>query len=166
MRLLFRTLQLFALFTAFLVEAAVVYLVDDPMTRVLAGTILILPIVWIVARTDVVEMIKEIPDAAKERRFTGLRAKVMQLLTEIRRLNWLAVDAERGFRNEQEAMREMDRIENRLKEIISEIRGAAGQSDARSDSDTDAETDETGTVEETADVSADRSPARPVEEPS
>ena len=130
MRLLFRSLQLVFLFGAFLVEAAVLYFVDEPMTRAVVGMLLIIPIVWIVARTNTVETISEIPDRNKKRHFKGLRSRVAQLLDEIRRLNGMAVDAERGFRDRDQAMREMDRIESHLKEIISEIRNAAGQSEA------------------------------------
>lgn len=127
MRLLLRTVNLVFLFAAFLVEAAVLYFVDDPMVRSVVGVLLIFPIVWIVVRTNMIETISEMPDSDKTRHFRGLRARVVQLLDEIRRLNWLAVDAERGFRNRDEAMSEMDRIESRLKEIITEIRSTAGQ---------------------------------------
>lgn len=130
MRFLFRTLHLVFLFAAFLVEAAVLYFVDDPMARAVLGVLLIFPIVWIVSRTTTPETFSDIPEADKKRHFKGLRARVAQLLDEIRRLNGMAVDADRGFRNRDEAMLEMDRIENRLKEIISEIRSAAGQSAA------------------------------------
>ena len=128
MRFLFGTLQLVALFAAFLVEAAVLYFVDNPMARAVAGVLLIFPILWIVAHTKTAEMTAEFPDSDKKRHFKGLRARVAQLLDEIRRLNWMAVDAERGFRDHDKAMSEMDRIERHLKEIISEIRSAAGQS--------------------------------------
>ncbi|GMR12689.1 MAG: hypothetical protein BMS9Abin29_0881 [Gemmatimonadota bacterium] len=128
MRLLFRTLQLTSLFSAFLVEAAVLYFVDDSMVRAVVGVLLIFPIVWIVTRSSTAKPISEPPDSDKKRHFTGLRAQVVQLLDEIRRLNWMAVDAERGFRDHDQAMREMDGIESRLKEIISEIRSTAGQS--------------------------------------
>ncbi len=128
MRIFLRSLQLVFLSAAFLVEAGVLYFVDDPMTRAIVGVLLIFPIVWIVTRSSAVEMISDIHDVDKKRHFIGLRARVVQLLAEIRRLNWMAVDAERGFRDRDQAMREMDRIESRLKEIISEIRSAAGQS--------------------------------------
>ncbi len=130
MRLLSRTVRLIVLFAAFLVESSVLYFVDNPMVRTVVGLILIVPIVWIVARTNTIVTIPDIPDADKKRHFKGLRAQVVQLLDEIRRLNWMAVDAERGFRDREQAMSEMDRIESRLKEIISEIRSTAGQSAA------------------------------------
>ena len=128
MRFLFRSLTLVALFTAFLVEVAVVYFVQNPMMRSVVGMLLILPILWIVSRTDMTEIMTEMYDGDKKRHFKGLRSRVVQLLDEIRRLNWLAVDAERGFRSRDEALREMDLIESHLKEIISDIRRAAGQS--------------------------------------
>ncbi len=147
MRLLLRSLHLVILFVAFLLEAAVLYFVDDAMVRAVVGVLLILPIVWIVARTGTVQMIPEFPDSDKKRHFKGLRAQVVQLLDEIRRLNGMAVDAERGFRDSDEAMREMDRIESRLKDIISKIRNTAGQSAPDPEPgvvDTGAETEEGG----------------------
>jgi hypothetical protein len=65
-----------------------------------------------------------------------LRRRVDQLLEEVRRLNWLAVDADRGFRAREEAIAEMDAIEARLREIIAEIRKAAGEISPEAASDT------------------------------
>ncbi len=69
-------------------------------------------------------------DKVHKRRFVALRGQVGQLLDEIRRLNWMAVDAERGFRSREAALQEMDRIEGRLKALIQEIRITAGQMSA------------------------------------
>ncbi|NIQ55088.1 MAG: hypothetical protein GWN71_17355 [Gammaproteobacteria bacterium] len=66
-------------------------------------------------------------DRVHRRRFVRLRAQVQQLLDEIRRLNWMAVDAERGFRDRETAAEEMDAIEDRLKDMIADIRSTAGQ---------------------------------------
>lgn len=145
MRSLLKYLQLIALFSAFLLEAAVLYFPADPNLRLFVGLLLILPITWIVARTGVVEMIVDLPDAVKKRRFTGLRKHVMQLLDEIRRLNWMAVDAERGFRSHDDAMREMDAIEERLQAIISEIRRTAGR--RTPEADLEVEVTQDGSVE-------------------
>ncbi len=62
-----------------------------------------------------------------------LRSQVQQLLAEIRRLNWMAVDAERGFRSRKQATQEMDLIEERLKQLIAEVRGLAGQTSENSE---------------------------------
>ncbi len=48
-------------------------------------------------------------------------------LEEIKRLNWLAVDADRGTRDRDELLREMDAIEDRLNGMIEGIREVAGQ---------------------------------------
>jgi len=48
-------------------------------------------------------------------------------LEEIKRLNWLAVDADRGVRDRDELLREMDAIEDRLNGMIEGIREVAGQ---------------------------------------
>jgi hypothetical protein len=85
-------------------------------------------IVWASARVGVVELVTQSPaERVQKRRFTRLRAQVQQLLDEIRRLNWMAVDAERGFRSREKALQEMDMIEERLKNLIQEIRSTAGQ---------------------------------------
>ena len=51
----------------------------------------------------------------------------MQLLDVVRRLNWLTVDLERRVRNEDDVKAEIAVAERRLDEILTEIRGAAGQ---------------------------------------
>ena len=50
-----------------------------------------------------------------------------------------AVDAERGFRNQDDATREMDEIENEIREIITDVRRVAGRPTS---------SPETGTVRE------------------
>jgi hypothetical protein len=64
---------------------------------------------------------------SRGRVFRELRSQVVLLLEQVRRLNWIAVDAERGFRNQDDAMREMDQIEDEIREIITDVRRAAGR---------------------------------------
>ena len=66
--------------------------------------------------------------------FRELRFQVVLLLEQVRRLNWIAVDAERGFRNRDEAMCEMDAIENQIRGIITDVRAAAGKPTAAPES--------------------------------
>jgi len=120
-------LLLGALFTAMLLEAVVIYFLDDRSLRLYIGLALLLPISWMFARTQVAEVISDPPVSLRRRQYSKMRAQVMLLLAEIRRLNWLAVDADRGFRNRDEAMREMDGIERRLRDLITEVRRAAGR---------------------------------------
>jgi hypothetical protein len=66
-------------------------------------------------------------DSVRHRQFGSLRAEVMQLLDVVRRLNWLTVDLERGDRNEDDVKHEIARAEERLDEILADIRKAAGR---------------------------------------
>ncbi|MEE8519715.1 MAG: hypothetical protein V3S83_00035 [Gemmatimonadota bacterium] len=116
------------LVAALIANALVLVYLDDWVARLALGLFLLAPIVWASARLGVVELLMQIQtDKVHKRRFTRLRNQVQQLLDEIRRLNWMAVDAERGFRNREKALTEMDAIEQRLKEIIQHIRTTAGQ---------------------------------------
>ena len=118
----------FILVAALIANALVLVYLDDWVARLALGLALLAPIVWASARLGVVELLMQIQtDKVHKRRFTRLRNQVKQLLDEIRRLNWMAVDAERGFRNREKALTEMDAIEQRLKEIIQHIRTTAGQ---------------------------------------
>ncbi|UCC48045.1 MAG: hypothetical protein JSV41_11275 [Gemmatimonadota bacterium] len=122
------TLEGVILIAAVVAEVAVLLAVEDRMARVSLGLLLLAPIVWASARVGVLELVTQSPaERVHKRRFVRLRSQVQQLLDEIRRLNWMAVDAERGFRSREKALQEMDRIEERLKELIADIRSTAGQ---------------------------------------
>ncbi|NIR44292.1 MAG: hypothetical protein GWO40_23550 [Gammaproteobacteria bacterium] len=125
------TLESVILIAALLADVAVLVFVREPAARLALGLLLLAPIVWSSARLGVVELVTQAPsDKVHKRRFVRLRSQVQQLLDEIRRLNWMAVDAERGFRSREAAMREMDKIEVRLKDLIEEIRSTAGRMSA------------------------------------
>lgn len=125
------TLEVVVLVFSLLADAAVLYFAEEPAARLSLGLLLLAPIVWSSARLGVVELVTQSPaDKVHKRRFVQLRSQVGQLLDEIRRLNWMAVDAERGFRSREAALQEMDRIEGRLKDLIQEIRVTAGQMSA------------------------------------
>jgi signal transduction histidine kinase len=122
------TLEVVILVAALIADAAVLYFGSDAAARLSLGLLLLAPIVWASARLGVVELIMQSPaERVQKRRFVRLRSQVQQLLDEIRRLNWMAVDAERGFRSREKALDEMDAIEDRLKTLIQEIRSTAGQ---------------------------------------
>ena len=114
-------------------DAAVSYWGGNPAARTGLGLLLLGPIVWASARLGVVERVVQSLSERRQRRFHRLRAHVEQLLAEIRRLNWLAVDANRGFRSQEVAIKEMDAIENRLREMVAQIRSAAGLEDGPDD---------------------------------
>ena len=122
------TLERIALLAALTGEALVLYFAADPLLRLIVGLLLLALIVWASARIVVVDILGQLPpDTIHKRRFGLLRAQVQQLLAEIRRLNWIAVDVERGFRTRDRALSEMDAIEERLRRLIAEIRGTAGR---------------------------------------
>jgi len=122
------TLERIALLAALTGEALVLYFAADPLLRLIVGLLLLALIVWASARIGVVDILGQLPpDTIHKRRFGLLRAQVQQLLAEIRRLNWIAVDVERGFRTRDRALSEMDTIEERLRGLIAEIRGTAGR---------------------------------------
>ena len=104
------------------------YFQSESTLRLFLG-LLVLPIIlWAGTRLEVLEILAKQPRwASHGRRFRELRSQVVMLLEQVRRLNWIAVDAERGFRDRDQAMREMDSIEEQLKEMISEVRRAAGR---------------------------------------
>jgi hypothetical protein len=143
------SLELIALLAALVGDAYVLVFVDDPWRRLLLGLLLLAIIVWSSARIGVLDLITGAPaEPVYKRRFVRLRGQVQQLLDEIRRLNWMAVDVERGFRSRDAAVQEMDVIEARLKKIIEEIRGTAGQISSELEEESGPEEEESGPEEQ------------------
>ncbi len=110
-------------------NAAVLYFGPNPATRLGLGLLLLALIIWLSARLGVVSRIAQsLSRGYKRRRFMKLRSSVDAFLDEIRRLNWAATGAERGFRSHEEATRELDALENRMHELVGKIRESAGHS--------------------------------------
>ena len=123
-----RAFYLAVLISAILLDAAVLYLPSSPTLRLLFGLLLLPVILRAGSRLEVMEVLANHPRwVARGRRFRELRSQVVVLLEHVRRLNWIAVDAEHGFRDRDEARREMDAIEKQLREMITEVRQAAGR---------------------------------------
>ena len=114
------------LFITLLMEGAVLYFMEDRTVRLYVGLALFLLIGWMMSSAQVAEVIGDLPERIRPRRYPRMRAQVMLLLAEVRRLNWLAVDGDRQFRNSEEVVSEMDAIEERMKGLVSEIRREAG----------------------------------------
>ena len=128
MSALSRTFYLAVLIVGVLLDAVVLYYPVDPTPRLIIGLLLIPIILWAALRLEVDGMLApENRWASRGRVFRELRSQVVLLLEQVRRLNWIAVDAERGFRNPDDAMREMDEIEDEIREIIGDVRRAAGR---------------------------------------
>ena len=113
------------LFAAILGESATLYFGTDSTVRLAVGLFLLAVIIWLSGRLGVVEFI--IRSLRGRRRFMRLRRTVRHLLAEVRRLNWIAVDVERGYRSGEAAAQEMDVIESRLLKLVREIRSTAGK---------------------------------------
>ena len=113
-------------FVAVLQLAAVLYFMEDRGARLLVGMVLLVPYGWVLTRTNFFTAIQSLP-VFRKRKYLKMRVQVEQMLAEVRRLNGLAVDADRGFRSREEANREMDVVEQRIVELVSNIRHHAGR---------------------------------------
>ena len=131
------------LISALFLGAAAMYVELEPWLRMLLAGLLLIPIVYASTGLGMPRMGNALPaQAVHDRQFSVLRSEVVQLLDVVRRLNWLTVDLERGVRNEDDIKAEIARAEERLDEILAEIRSAAGRSSA--DALVDQETESLG----------------------
>ena len=123
-----RTAYLAVLVLAVLLDAVILYFPVDAVQRLIIG-LLLLPIILGAGVRFEITTLRSTGSiwASRGRVFRELRSQVVLLLEQVRRLNWIAVDAERGFRNPEDAMREMDEIEDEIREIITDVRRAAGR---------------------------------------
>ncbi len=119
------------LFAAIFGESAILYFWSDPSARLGVGLLLLAVTIWFAGRLGVVDFIMR--SLSGRRRFMPLRRTVRYLLAEVRRLNWIAVDVERGYRSREAAAQEMDAIEKRLLNLVREIRSTAGKLEPKTD---------------------------------
>ena len=126
-----RASYLAVLIASVLLDAAVLYFPLESAPRLIIGLLLVPIILWAGIRFEVATMVSEQSRwTSRGRVFRDLRSQVVVLLEHVRRLNWIAVDAERGFRDRDDAMREMDEIEAHIRGMISDVREAAGRADS------------------------------------
>ena len=121
-----------ALAVAIIGFGLVLYFVQDPASRVGAGLLFLAAIIWAAGRLRVVEIVLEtvrIDPVEERRKHRNLRATVDLLIDDVRRLNGLAIDANRGFRDRDAAMKEMESIESHMIDLIKQIRAKAGLTD-------------------------------------
>ncbi len=129
---------LFALFLG----AAAMYIDIAPWLRVLVAALLLVPIIYAADGLGIASMLNVPPDRrVRHRRFGVLRSEVIKLLDVVRRLNWLNFDLERGVRKDDVVKAEIASAERRLREILGEIRSAAGRSSTGEEFDEDWEGD-------------------------
>ena len=126
-----RTFYITVLVLSVLLDAVVLYFPVDPTPRLVIGLLLVPVMLWAAIRLEIDGiLVTQNRWAYPGRVFRELRSQVVMLLEQVRRLNWIAVDAERGFRNQDDAMREMDEIEGEIRQIITDVRRAAGRPSA------------------------------------
>jgi hypothetical protein len=137
-------------------HAAILYYGPNPATRLGIGLLLLAAIMWLSARLGVVSRISQsLSKGYKRRQFVKLRKAVDQFLDEVRRLNWAAAGAQRGFRTSEQAQSDLDAVEKRLHQLVGNIREAAGRASAEEDEvDAERAMGLSGAVKPEAEVSA------------
>jgi len=114
------------LVVALIVTTVLIYQGESPLLRSGLGVALLAIIVWTSTQLPRAERASWTTPEGPRRRFHQLRSQTVQLLAEIRRLNGIAEDEKRGFRDQRTAELEMEAIEARMRELLTGIRGAAG----------------------------------------
>ena len=114
-----KLLYTLVLITAFFLDAVVIFVFTDATLRVILGLLFLLPIIWAADALGIADVISDLPRTkVRHRQFGALRSHVRLLLDVVRRMNWLAVDLERGIRIPSEVEEELDGAYERLKEIV------------------------------------------------
>jgi hypothetical protein len=116
---------------AIIADGTVLYFIEEPGKRLFLGLLVLLPIlwpaVWATRRLSKLGLFPQKPSAAThKRRYYELRKYTEQLLGEVSRLNWIAIDADRGFRSQDAKNVEVDAIKQRMIEIVDKMPEAAG----------------------------------------
>ncbi len=131
-----RTVLLAIILIVALIGAIILLYESDSPGQTLLGGALLVVIVWTSAQIPVVQLIRETMTRQPRRRFLQLRSQTVQLLAEIRRLNGIAEDEKRGFRDQRTAELEMEAIETRMRELLAGIREAAGVTSSEDQAET------------------------------
>ncbi|MCA9738178.1 MAG: hypothetical protein R3E98_07250 [Gemmatimonadota bacterium] len=109
-----------------------------PFLRTVLGFMALAPLIWLASNLEPAQTSARRDAWERVRRFRRLRTLTQVFLEEVRRLNWLGVDARRGGHLALQAEREMQAIETRLHELIGQIRTAAGVENERRSSEAQA----------------------------
>jgi hypothetical protein len=126
-----KSLYIVVMVTAIFLNALVGFVFVDPTPRVIMGMLFLIPIVWAADSLGIAGWISDLPATRiRNRQFGALRSNVRLLLDVVRRMNWLAVDLERGIRSPAEVQVEMDEAHTLMQEIVDGIRETAGRASA------------------------------------
>jgi hypothetical protein len=125
-----KTLNLVLLVVVSLLDAGVLFFWPLPWVRLILGLVLLGLVIYLASFLDFAGLVGHRPLAEPGRRhFSLLRNSTSALLAEVRRLNWLVVDLDRGFRDPDSVQAAIESSEQNLQGILRRIRNSAGKSD-------------------------------------
>ncbi len=118
--------------------AWILYFGQDPLTRLGIGLFLLAIVMWGSGKLGIVEWVAvSVGRRFKRRKYLLLRAEVDNFIKDVRRLNWLVMDAERGIRPKQEMQADLAALEEKLHEQVHRIRKACGRVSEEREVDSD-----------------------------
>jgi hypothetical protein len=125
-----KTLNLVLLVVVVLLDAAVLFFWPLPWVRLILGLVLLGLVIHLASSLGFAGLLGHRPLAEPGRRhYSLLRNTTSDLLAEVRRLNWLVVDLDRGFRDPDTVQAAIESSEQNLQGILRRIRSNAGKSD-------------------------------------
>lgn len=113
-------------------QAAAIYGITDPTSRMIVGALSLAVIMAITVRLAKVEVKSEpaelwVPGRRyQKRRYHRLRKSLERFIEDVRLLNRVSVDVQRGFRSPESAAVEIQQIESRMANLVKDLRAAAG----------------------------------------
>ncbi len=129
-----KSLNVLLLIVMLAMDGLILFTLSTPWMRLSLGLALLVPIVMVSSQLGLAETFaRMVAIPRRPRRFPALRAKTVALVEEIKRLNWLVVDMDRGFRDPEVVTSEIKASERRLESLLGEVQGAAGQSTTNTD---------------------------------
>jgi hypothetical protein len=125
-----KTLNLVLLVVVVLLDAGVLFFWPLPWVRLIFGLVLLGLVIYLASFLDLAGLVGHRPRAEPGRPpFSLLRNSTKDHLAEVRRLNWLVVDLDRGFRDPDTVQAAIESSEQNLQGILRRIRSNAGKSD-------------------------------------
>ena len=113
-----------------IVDGAVLFFVPEAWERTTLGLLLLVPIVLVSTYIELPDALtRSMRPAARPRHFPALRANVEAFMTEVKRLNWLIVDMDRGFGRPEDTAPEIESCHRRMQELLGQIQETAGRPD-------------------------------------
>ena len=128
-----KSLNVLLLIVMLAMDGLILFTLSTPWMRLSLGLALLVPIVIVSSQLGLAETFaRMVAIPRRPRRFPALRAKTVALVEEIKRLNWLVVDLDRGIRSPETVTADIKMCEQRMEGLLSEIRRTAGQSTVES----------------------------------